>query len=259
MDRLAPPGYFTRPLKVSRGPWFRLNMAEDDGLEYWYKFKDGEGNSKYLLSNNVPIQDRENIERLWKGYKRNYALSTFAGFWLGAEAVIRIPYFQKMAYGWRFLSFIGLGLALTEEFRYWSSGYYYMPLLNAYFKRFDHFAKSDIFDIRDEKREWFEIDTSQYMAYSFEDLDHHHHSMNHGPQPDGEALTSSWFIELDKYLKGEENNLKSHPKYRDYEYTYSDRYEWPSTDKVRSVFQAPEVEQHTPDHFKPGGIKKSTE
>lgn len=259
MDRLTPPGYFNRPIKISRGPWFKEYMIEDDGLEYYYQYKNGDGEKKYLLSNNIPLKDRENLERIWTGYRRNHNLSTFVGLFMGAEAVLRLPYFKKMAYGWRFLSFVGIGLWLAEEVRYWSSGYYYMPLLNSYYKKYDHLAKNDIFDIKDEKREWFEIDTSQYMNYTHDDLDHHHHSINHGPQPDGDELSASWFTEYDKFLKGEPNKLKEHPKYRDYNFKFSDKFQWPTTDKVRSVFEAVEIEQHTPEHFKPGAIKKSSE
>lgn len=260
MDRLAPPGYFSRPAKVSRGPWFKeLWMVEDDGLEYYYTYSNADGQTKYLLSNNLKLKDRENLQKLWNGYRRNYQLSTFAGLWFGVEIVTRFKYFSSMAYGWRFLSVLGIGLLAAEEFRYLSAGYYYMPLLCSYFKKYDHLAKTDIFDIKDEKREWFELDTSQYMSYTFKDLDHHHHNVNHGPQPDGESLDSSWFIELDKYLKGEPNKLKEHPKYLDYKFEYTDKYEWPSVETVHNVFHAPEVEQHTPDHFKPGAIKKKTE
>lgn len=256
MDRLVPPGYFSKPLKISRGPWFKELMAEDDGLDYYYTYKNLEGDKKYLLSNNIPLRDRENIEKLYRGYRRNGVLSMFAGFWAGAEIVSRVAYFKKMAPGFRFLTWIGIGIWATEEFRYWSAGYYYMPVLCAYFKKYDHVAKTDLFDIRDEKREWFEIDTSQYMNYTFKDLDHHHHSINHGPQPDGEELDSSWFVEMDKYLRGEENRWKEHPKFRDYKFDYSDKYQWPSTETVHNVFHAKEVEQHTPESLKPNAIKK---
>ena len=74
MDRLISPGPFTRPAKTSRGPWFKESMVEDDGLEYFYTFKDENGTKKYLLSNNMPLKDREHLEKLWKGYKRNYGL-----------------------------------------------------------------------------------------------------------------------------------------------------------------------------------------
>ena len=255
MDRLLPPGYFSRPVKISRGPWFKEWMAEDDGLEYYYQFKDSDGNQRYLLSNNVPLKDRNALERLYAGFRRNYMISTFAGFWAGAEIVSRVGYFRKLAPGYRFLAFLGLGYWATEEFRYWGAGYYYMPLLCAFFNKYENKSKTDLFDIRDEKREWFEIDTTQYMSYSFDDLDHHHHNANHGPQPDGEVLDSSWFVELDKFLRGEPNKLKEHPKYRDYNFDYSDKYQWPSTDVVHSVFYAKEKAQHTPDSLKPDAIK----
>ena len=256
MDRLTPPGYFSKPLKISRGPWFKENMVVDDGLDYFYSFKNGEGEKKYLLTNNIPLKDRESLEKLYKGYRRNASLSLFGGLWAGAEIVTRVQYFKNMAPGWRFLSFLAVGLWAAEEFRYWSSGYYYMPLLCSYFKKYDHFAKADLFDIKDEKKEWFELDTSQYMNYTFKDLDHHHHNINHGPQPDGEALDSSWFVEMDKFLRGEENKLKQHPKYRDYNFSYSDKYQMPTVETVHDVFFAKEEEQHTPEVLKPEAFKK---
>lgn len=40
----------------------------------------------------------------------------------------------------------------------------------------------DRFEITDRKREFFNIDTSQYMNYDFHDLGHEYHA-HHGPQP----------------------------------------------------------------------------
>jgi hypothetical protein len=57
-----------------------------------------------------------------------------------------------------------------------------------------------VFDISDRKREFYQIDTSQYMSYTHEDLDHGH--TNYGPQPDGEAEDASWFKAMDKFLAG---------------------------------------------------------
>mmetsp|Transcript_8325 Transcript_8325/g.7373 ORF Transcript_8325/g.7373 Transcript_8325/m.7373 type:complete len:260 (+) Transcript_8325:18-797(+) len=256
MDRLIAPGYFSRPPKVSRGPWFREYYVEDDGLEYYYSYKNADGTTKYLLSNNLPIEERQNLERLYTGYKRNSALSSFAGLWTSYELVTRVPYFRRMLSGWRFVSFLVMGSLLAKEFRYSTAGYYYMPLLCSFYKRFDHVAQEDIFDIKDEKREWFELDTSQYMDYTFDDLDHHHHNINHGPQPDGDVLNASWFTEWNKMLKGEPNNLKDNPKYRDYDYQYSDSYNWPTAESVHDVFHAKEIEQHTPESLLPGAIQK---
>ena len=56
--KVTPFGYFGRVTKVSRGPWFREFMVEEDGLEYFYVYNNGEGVT-FLLTNNIPVEDRE--------------------------------------------------------------------------------------------------------------------------------------------------------------------------------------------------------
>ena len=58
--KVTPFGYFGRVTKVSRGPWFREMWVEEDGLEYFYVYNNGEGIT-YLLSNNIPVEDREKL------------------------------------------------------------------------------------------------------------------------------------------------------------------------------------------------------
>lgn len=60
------------------------------------------------------------------------------------------------------------------------------------------------------------------MNYTNEDLGHEYHA-NQGPQPEGEALDSTWLVELDKFLNGEENKLKEHKFFVDYKYDYLDK------------------------------------
>lgn len=36
--KVGPTGYFGRVSKVSRGPWFKENFIEEDGLEYYYEY-----------------------------------------------------------------------------------------------------------------------------------------------------------------------------------------------------------------------------
>lgn len=38
--KASPFGYFGRVSKTSRGPWFREQWVEEDGLEYLYVFGD---------------------------------------------------------------------------------------------------------------------------------------------------------------------------------------------------------------------------
>ena len=176
--KATPFGYFGRVNKVSRGPWFREAWVEEDGLEWYYVFGDG-SQHLYLLSNNVPIEDREKLQRLWHGLQRNKSLSWFAGIWLGAETVLRVPYFKTMAIGWRVLSLLGTALVYKSIFTA-ANSYYYGPVVSAYLRKYRNEAKNDPFEISDRKREYFHIDTSTYMNYDFKDLGHEYHA-NHGP------------------------------------------------------------------------------
>jgi len=58
----------------------------------------------------------------------------------------------------------------------------YGPVISAFFRKYNEFAKTDTFEITDRKREFYHIDTSQYMKYDFKDLGHDYHA-HHGPQP----------------------------------------------------------------------------
>jgi hypothetical protein len=123
-----------------------------------------------------------------------------------------------MAIGWRILSLYGVGTLYKQVFQAYNA-YYYGPLVNAFFRKYQSNAKSDLYEISDRKREYFDIDTNQYMNYTFKDLGHDYHA-HHGPQPDGEALDATWLVEVDKFLRGEENQLKEHKNFINYNYQY---------------------------------------
>lgn len=113
--KVSPLGYFGRVDKISRGPWFQEEFVEEDGLEYFYVFGMG-GHPVYLLTNNIPLEDREKIQRLYYGLQRNRGFAWFAGLWLGVETVIRVPYFSKFAIGWKCLSILGCGFLYKTLF-----------------------------------------------------------------------------------------------------------------------------------------------
>ena len=66
-------------------------FTEDDGLEYYYQFKDEEGKKLYLLSNNLPLKDRENLDKLYKGYTRQQYLTQAVGLLGGLELYRHLP------------------------------------------------------------------------------------------------------------------------------------------------------------------------
>lgn len=178
--KVSPTGYFGRVQKISRGPWFQEYMVEDDGLERFYVVGNADG-AAYMLSNNVPFEDRDKLDRLYRAYKRNKSLAWFGGLWLGMETVLRVPYFKTMAIGWRVASLFGTAFLYKTAFQYYN-GLTNGPIISAYFRKYSQFVKSDPFDITDRKREFYDIDTSDYMNYKFEDLGHEYHA-HHGPQP----------------------------------------------------------------------------
>lgn len=234
--KVDPMGYFGRMPKVSRGPWFNERAIEDDGLEYYYNYI-GDNGITYLLSNNIPIEDRDRLQRLFHAVNRNFYLNWFAGVWVGAEVVSRMACFRQMAVGWRLLSLAGIALATKSALGLYQ-GRYYGPVLTAYFRKYEKFAKADPFEIQDRKREYFHIDTSQYMSYTNEDLGHDYH-VNHGPQPDGEALDSSWLVEVDKFLRGEPNSLKEHRNFAgNFPYEYIDK-SYPTVEAAHELFTRP--------------------
>ena len=95
--------------------------------------------------------------------------------------------------------------------------------------------------LKDDIVQPFQIDTSQYMNYNFHDLGHEYHA-HHGPQPDGEALDSTWLTELDKFLRGEDNKLKEHKNFINYKYEYLDK-SFPSVEAAHHLFTTPLKEE----------------
>ena len=94
--------------------------------------------------------------------------------------------------------------------------------MGAYIRRYSNLGASDPLEISDRRREYFQIDTRQYMSYTHADLPHGH--TNYGPQPDGEAEDASWLTTLDKFLSGEENHgLQQHPKFINYPFEFVDK------------------------------------
>jgi hypothetical protein len=59
----------------------------------------------------------------------------------------------------------------------------YGPVMGAYIRKYQTASvKNDLFAIKDAKKEYFYIDTSEYMNYAIKDLGDEYHT-HHGPQP----------------------------------------------------------------------------
>ena len=129
----------------------------------------------------MTLEDRERVAHLYKTMCRNNSLAWFGGLWLGCEAVCADRYLRRMAVGWRFLSCLGIASVCKGLFMSYSSGLY-APTFGAYFRKYQSSVQRDLWDIRDQKKEYFYIDTSQYMNYTNESIGDGVHT-HHGPQP----------------------------------------------------------------------------
>ena len=116
----------------------------------------------------------------------------------------RNAYLRSMALGWRALSFLGIGY-LSKQFLMTLSGTMYSPLVGAYFRKYSNHIKTDLYDIKDAKKEYFYIDTSEYMNYSNASMSDEYHC-HHGPQP----VSPYTFIKLIKLLYRMENHSIAH-------------------------------------------------
>ena len=151
--KLTPMGYFGRVYQQSRGPWFRRLYAEEDNLELYYVYQDSNG-IKYLLSNNMSHNDREDFQRLFQAHSRASGLAMFAGFWLSLEVMTRHPYFKGMALGWTVASFFGIAWGFKSVFNAYNAQTY-GPLMGAYLRKYSDHGAADPFQITDRKREFY--------------------------------------------------------------------------------------------------------
>ena len=86
------------------------------------------------------------------------------------------------------------------------------------------------------------------MNYNFDDIHGYHE--HHGPQPDDMVMNQSWNVELDKYLRGEESNIKNHPMWVDYKFNYTSDGTWPKVEEIEKLFTSPFTNQKTPESLK---------
>ena len=143
---ISSVGYFGGVAKASRGPWFNEHFVEDDGMDWFYCFRNADGKLVYLLSNNLALKDRESLSNLYHSMLRNNRISWLAGLWLGFETVTRVGYFRSMALGWKMLSLFGLGYIYKGALMSWSSQMY-GPAIGAYFRKYKNSVKTDLFEI----------------------------------------------------------------------------------------------------------------
>ena len=179
----------------------------------------------------MKLADRTAFEALYKSMNRNNNIAYFAGLYLGFETVNRVKWFSGMAIGWKVLNMIALGFVYKSLMNMQTSSMY-APTMKALLRKYNDQSKSELFAIEDDKKKYFYIDTSQYANITNADLSDEYHT-HHGPQ--SEPMDASWLTEVDKFLAGEENHLKDHPRFLSkYPYTLMDK-SFPTEDAAKEL------------------------
>ena len=143
---------------------------------------------------------------------------------------------SKQAAGWKCCSFLGVAMVTKMAI----SMYYarsYGPLIGGYLRKYQDAGATDAWEIKDRKREFYQIDDSQYMAQSEEEaMQNIHAHANHGPQPEGEAKDATYLRELDAFLDGKANHLKDHPRFINYNYEYKSK-AYPTLEEAKDLIE----------------------
>ena len=162
-------------------------------------------------------------------------MSWFGGLFAGVAVISKDAIISKWAYGWKFATAIGVA-SFTKMMicQFYSRNY--GPLIGSYFRKYQDVAPTDAWEIRDRKREYYQIDDSQYMAYTEDDMGDVHRHSNHGPQPDGEAKDASYLAELDAFLDGKAHHLKEHPRFLNYAYEFKDK-SYPTLEQAKDLIE----------------------
>ena len=123
----------------------------------------------YLLTNNIPLKEREIMDKLYRNIKLDRRISTYTSF-IATVITFSKYNFPMFTKGWKAFPF----LLIWYSYNYcWNlyQAHYNAPMFMALIHKHLDKAKHDLYLIKDEKREWFDIDDSEYMAYSNKDVD----------------------------------------------------------------------------------------
>ena len=173
-----------RPILPQDRTWnYRRSYTDIYSLIYFqYLTRD---NKKYfLLSNNIPVNEREEFKNFYKGYQRflsAFPYFSFIGslFLTGGVVTLYTPKYR--------LSILGIGLFWYAATQACLRTKFVRPLdeiASYYFVKYRKLAKENILEIEDPRRKHFRLDTSTYYRESEHEIRHHGHG-DHGGHHDG--------------------------------------------------------------------------
>ena len=191
-----------RPNLPQDDTWSFLRSSYDYYQLIYYKFNVGSNRFVYLLSNNIPVAERERLKVYYSGCER--VLKNMKYF-----AFIPTIFLYQFALSFRLpkyrltnLSFLVASYIFSVSTLQFFIQEHLDSNLNYFLYKYNNLTKENILEIEDPRRKFFRLDTNQYYRQSANEILHHgHHDDSHsgghhhdtsnyfGPHPVSSFLT----------------------------------------------------------------------
>lgn len=168
-------------------------LPQDPTLGFWrkshnqyrniyYGFRINSKKVKYLFSNNIPVNDREDLKSLIdydNKFRKNFKYVAFLG------AIYSSGYiFNNVNFGNKyFYRLVTIAAAYTLFNLLIHKQYlnYFNDLTSYYYYKYQHLAVEDLSEVNDPRRKFFQLDKDSYYRESAHDIRHNaHHPANAG-------------------------------------------------------------------------------
>lgn len=162
-------------------------LPQDPTLGFWrktynqysniyYSYRTGMKTIKFIFSNNIPVQDREDLksvteyhELFKKNIKYFSAIATiyFSGF------IFNSANFKQNYFG-RFAMIFGLYIFINSSIHY-NYMNYFKDITSYYYYKYQHLTVESMDHINDVRRSFFTLDKSSYYRETSQDIRHAAH------------------------------------------------------------------------------------
>lgn len=148
----------------------------------YFPFMVTSSKKKYIFSNNLPVEDRENLKTISEFdnvFRKNFKyFSGLATLFLSGLIVNKVNFgnshYLKLA------TVAGVYFVTNAVFtKYYTS--YLNDIISFYYYKYQHLAVEDINEVKDKRRQFFTLDKSVYYRESAQDIRHAgHHPASEG-------------------------------------------------------------------------------
>lgn len=168
-------------------------LPQDPTLGFWRKsynqyqniyfgFRVTANKVKYIFSNNIPVQDREDLKTISEydnKFRKNIKyFSALSALYLSGFIFNQVNFRQK--YLLRFLTVVSAYM-LTNLFIHKNYLNYLNDITSYYYYKYQHIAVEDINEVQDKRRAYFTLDKSAYYRESSQEIKHAaHHPASEG-------------------------------------------------------------------------------